>query len=276
METREGNLPQRIWCLWFQGFDEAPRVVRACLNSWQRYNVDWDIVRLTRTNVDEYCGADIARFSFLPPQQLSDLIRLRLLLRYGGVWVDATCLALRPLDEWLAPCMEAGWFAFSRPARDRLISNWFIAALPRSPVLERLSLALEDYFLRVRAGDGSPLLKSCLSRALAMHHRTTRLWFCEALLRRGMFPYYAFHYMFADLVARDERVAASWQAVPRVPAAVCHSLQEFGLFRPATEGFGAGIGIDAPLYKLRWKFAAELLRPGSVLDHVLQVEEARG
>ena len=50
--------------------------------------------------------------SLIPPAAESDLLRLYLLNKYGGVWVDSTNLCRRPLDDWLPSAARQGFFAF--------------------------------------------------------------------------------------------------------------------------------------------------------------------
>ena len=113
------RLPQRygpkvIWSLWLQGLEEAPDLVRACLASWTNRNPGWVHHLLTRDTLPLFLpearneGSLLARD--LPPAALSDVVRVGLLSRFGGVWVDATCYCLHPLDDWLAEAMRAGFF----------------------------------------------------------------------------------------------------------------------------------------------------------------------
>ena len=44
---RGGMLPRTIWCLWFQGWADAPDLVRACAASWRRHNPDWNLQLLS-------------------------------------------------------------------------------------------------------------------------------------------------------------------------------------------------------------------------------------
>lgn len=53
----------------------------------------------------------------------------------GGVWADATLWCARPLDDWLEPsCRTAGFFGYDRPAADRPIATWFLAAAADSRI----------------------------------------------------------------------------------------------------------------------------------------------
>jgi mannosyltransferase OCH1-like enzyme len=35
------DLPRVVWMLWWQGWEVAPPLVRACRDSWQRHHPEW-------------------------------------------------------------------------------------------------------------------------------------------------------------------------------------------------------------------------------------------
>src|SRR5262245_44082221 len=108
-------IPKRIWFLWLQGIAQAPPLVRACLESWRRWNPDWQIEVLDQSNLDTFLPASAqlgGRSERIQAAALSDLIRVNILNRHGGVWTDATCLCRKPLDVWLPQLAQAGFFAF--------------------------------------------------------------------------------------------------------------------------------------------------------------------
>jgi mannosyltransferase OCH1-like enzyme len=72
----------------------------------------------------------------------ADVARVEILLREGGVYVDADSICHRSLDE--AGFMDAGFFAAVEPSTlaDDLISNAFMGAVPGHPVLRRYAEAL--------------------------------------------------------------------------------------------------------------------------------------
>jgi mannosyltransferase OCH1-like enzyme len=47
-----------IFILWFQGFDNAPIIVKKCVDSWKHYNPDWNIILLDHTNLCKYIDLD--------------------------------------------------------------------------------------------------------------------------------------------------------------------------------------------------------------------------
>lgn len=69
--------------------------------------------------------------------QFADLIRLEALVRYGGVYVDSDCDALRPLDSLLGVPAFAAW------EDERVVPNAVMGAIPNHPAIRAcLDLAL--------------------------------------------------------------------------------------------------------------------------------------
>ncbi len=134
-------IPRTIWMLWLQDWDAAPEIVRACRRTWEALNPTWTLRPLTRASLpavlDERALASIGATPPPALQTLADIVRIELLARDGGVWADATTYCLRPLDTWLPEATPNGFFAFAKPGPDRMISTWFLAAAPRSALLER-------------------------------------------------------------------------------------------------------------------------------------------
>lgn len=91
----DGKIP--VWVCWWQGEENAPELVKVCLNSI-RNNIPEDkaVFRLiTLDNCMEYVtftDTIIKKFreDKITLTHLSDLLRTELLYRYGGMWIDAT------------------------------------------------------------------------------------------------------------------------------------------------------------------------------------------
>ena len=86
---------RKIWCFWWQGVQNAPDIVKNCVNSIEKYSGDYELVVLTKDNYDKYLDIpnDIIKKvedGKISLTNLSDIIRLGLLSKYGGVWVDVT------------------------------------------------------------------------------------------------------------------------------------------------------------------------------------------
>jgi len=117
--------------------------VRECIAAWPRMNPGWE-VRVLDGAAARRAAPRFAKLAkrcpLASPTARSDLLRLDLLARYGGVWADATLLPLRPLDEWLYDWLcPSGFFCFrhsmeERRETGRLAPNWFIASAPKNPL----------------------------------------------------------------------------------------------------------------------------------------------
>lgn len=167
------DFPKIIWFLWLQGLENSPPIVTACRDSWLKNNPTWDFRFVTQENLGTYSGIDLASFDHLEKSQLADLIRLDLLLRHGGVWVDATCFCINDLESWLPAYMKSGFFAFEKPGRDRAISSWFLASTPNNALIKSLHSQLTRYLSNPKLS----MRRGILEQLLKINLRTTSLWF---------------------------------------------------------------------------------------------------
>ena len=172
-----------IWIYWHQGWKQAPDLVKQCNSSWIRLNPDYEIHALDQTSLFNHInfpkGVDIWRKD-LTIQKIAALGRLALLSKYGGVWTDATVMCTRPLNEWLEEYYASLFFAFSNPGKDRLMSNWFIAAELESVLLQRLYRNFSDFYANNYFSNQTTLLGDMLlqyfNRRWSSDIKTTLKW----------------------------------------------------------------------------------------------------
>jgi hypothetical protein len=231
--TLVADRSQTIWVYWAQGIESAPSVVRLCHEALLRYGGD-RVVTLT--------DADLAGFVSLPPdigellegQRIAfraDLVRLELLSRYGGTWVDATILVNAGFADELADLARpTGFFAYDK---DRTtIANWCMVASPNHYMV---NLQLE---------------------AMYAHWRT----FGELL------DYFTFHHVFEALLLVDRQFAEQWKATPHRPRG--GSLRLWAKRDTLVDEAGLRELLDAShLHKLNYKVKSVV--PGSVLDRLI-------
>ena len=150
---------KRVWTCWLQGFDNAPAMVQVCQESMRRYITDREIIQLTYENYKDYVTLPehiVRKYERgqIPPALFADLLRLEVLIQYGGTWMDATMLCTEPglmtKDSWLQEIMDCDLFMFQalRKGDPRFygISNWFITARPGSRPLMVLRDVLTEYW----------------------------------------------------------------------------------------------------------------------------------
>ena len=271
-------VPRRIWTLWNQGIENAPPVVQACVETWARWNPDWEVQVLTADTLSQWVDPVLTqpRAGSQLPYRLSELARLSLLERHGGVWVDATCFCMKPLDEWLPSVVgPSGFFAFRRPARERVVASWFLASDANGYIVRRMWRELSAYYLghtfrksRAQFGPDGPL-----DRVLNHSIRTTEFWFWPPLPQLRISPYFAFHYLFAKLARTDKRFHETWKLTPAFEANgphSPHSILQNGYGEPPTEEIVQDLERrTVPVYKLDWRVDPDELPASSTLKALL-------
>lgn len=245
----ENNIPKNLFMYWHQGWHNAPDMIRRCAATWQQHNPAWDIDLLDAATVGEKVKLPSALKTLnLPLPALSDVIRICLLKKYGGVWADATLWCVRPLDDWLETvCAPSGFFAYDKPGPDRPISSWFLAAsrgcrivdLWHSAVLHLLAKTQAHARFRwVSDNKEKNRLLNTLSR-LCMGYLLRRYNYEHLLVTSSDDPeddnYFWFHYLFGRLLERNNEFRQLWTSTPKISADGPQLLRRGGLLKPATD-----------------------------------------
>lgn len=173
--------------------------------------------------------------------------------------MDATCLCMRPLDEWIDTHSKSGFFAFSKPGPDRLVSSWFLASDQPCTLTNRYAELVNQYVATNNYHEPQIGYKQRISRKVKRLVRSDP-W-RSALLASPLYakhvghtPYFWFHYTFARLLLRSSSARKIWSAMPKVSADGPHSVQKQGMYKPVTEAVAKRIdSVQDPVYKLSWK-----------------------
>ena len=142
-----------VWFCWLQGMEHAPELVKVCLASQKRWIRGKRIVVISLANYRDYVTLpeDIVKLhdkGILPHAHFSDLIRLELLIKYGGTWIDSTTLFVG--DNYPDKIMDCELFFFQHLRKGQKgfvgISNWFISAYSQNKLLMILRDMLLQYW----------------------------------------------------------------------------------------------------------------------------------
>lgn len=95
LEVRKEEYLNKVWICWWQGVENAPEIVKACINSIRNHTKGHEIIVITDENVNEYVQfpewlEEKRRKGIISRTHYSDLLRVEILARYGGVWLDST------------------------------------------------------------------------------------------------------------------------------------------------------------------------------------------
>lgn len=146
-------MPKIIWWLWLQGLDQAPELVKVCLKSLRKNFPDYDIKIVTNKNIKKYIDLPIEIYNkhnsgWISEAFYSDIIRLALLAKYGGIWMDSTVYCSN--DNLMRNVIEkSNMFVYQnllQTDRDIIkMSSWLIATKKNNPYISEVSKILNNY-----------------------------------------------------------------------------------------------------------------------------------
>ncbi len=231
-----------LWIYWHQGWENAPEIPLKCLESWEANNYRWTIKKICQKTLSNYIDLE-QELSGIAAKDitltaLSDVIRILLLEKFGGVWVDSTLLCRIPLDNWLPYFEEEGFFAFSKPEKDRLVSSWFLFAKKDNYIIKK------------------------------WREKTLAYWDS----RNSTDNYFWFHYQFNELYEADETFKKSWDNSTKVSADAPHFLAPYNtkFFEKIDERkINAISKLQSPVLKLTYKYDLTKDKADTILNYIL-------
>ncbi len=230
-----------IWQCWLQGTQALPPLAKACIRSVQVHCADKKIKFLDQTIVGNFIKIPVHiqekyQKGLICPAHFTDYIRVALLAKYGGTWIDATVLVTAKLPQdffsqtffaycfppWCEhahmPKKEHIFSEQTRPIDRRCFSNWFMHAQQNSRFMHIIKGFLETYWLRENVA----------------------------------FDYFFFHLFCTYAVLKDAYCAKLFQAMPKQSNAYAHLLQQC-LLHPFDAATFENIQKLSPLHKLTHK-----------------------
>lgn len=134
--TEVGAIPKILWTYWNQ--PQPDSFVLECIQSWRLQCPDYEVRLVHPGNLAEFVerGALPAQFEELHPTKQSDWLRLYLVARHGGFWLDASTLLTRSLN-WMQAAVGAEFVGFylekfTTNVRMPVIESWAFGALAGS------------------------------------------------------------------------------------------------------------------------------------------------
>ncbi|MFA7302331.1 MAG: capsular polysaccharide synthesis protein [Candidatus Paceibacterota bacterium] len=217
--AHRGPVPKKIWTFWAQGWEAAPPLVQVCRDSWVAQNPGWEVISLTAEDVPKYVTFNYPlEGKRLTHTNYSNLLRLSILAKEGGVWVDGTTFCGSPLDTWLPLLAWNGFFVFSKPKTT--VADWIVVATKGHPLIRRW----EEY--------------------------EYRYWKFATSEWRYFWP----HYLFEYLIFNNAYCRGVWHNTPRVssdgPYAAQRQFKADGSEETLIDNL---FGSHAPIHKLDWR-----------------------
>lgn len=149
-------IPPVIWMYW--DAPGLPFFIDLCVQRIRRLNPHLALRLLRPGDLHQYLDLHPA-LQRATVHQRADWIRLELLRRHGGIWLDASTLLTAPLD-WVFDAQAACGSEFvgfhiqqsQADARYPVVENWFMAAPPGSRFIEDWQHAFTHHVIEHGAG----------------------------------------------------------------------------------------------------------------------------
>lgn len=143
------TLPRIIWTYWQTA--PAPEFIQACIANWRQFAPDHEVRLLDRSSIESWLPSLRADFDSLPAYRQADWLRVQLLARHGGIWMDASMLLSRDLG-WLHDTQRrrgadyVGFYIDRYSTRPTLpiIENWMMASVPGGRFVSALAAAFDQ------------------------------------------------------------------------------------------------------------------------------------
>lgn len=227
--------PLPIFVYWAQGESNAPPVVRMCISRMRRMLKHCQLHVLDDTTVPFYADvpSHLLNNEGITRTHFSDILRLHLLAKYGGIWLDATCFLTEEFESSAMSLSKQDFFCFSY--NGPRIASWFMCADKSSWLVTLTLAALHVYWKRHRKLTG----------------------------------YFMLHDMIEILYCKDERFRQSWDQFEHVYAMPGRMFEKQKLKQFDPEAYAA-IYEGFILHKLTYKYQPESLKAGSMIAHIMR------
>jgi len=143
-----------VWVMWLQGIDNAPEIVKKCIDSQKKYMPDKKFIFLDEKNIFDYVELpdyilEKKRAGIIGNAHFSDLVRNEILIKYGGYWIDSTVLmtdgnTIRKIDE--LPLFMYSFYYFGFNPEIMELNNWFIHSCTNNNIICLLQKMLFEYW----------------------------------------------------------------------------------------------------------------------------------
>lgn len=229
---------EKVFSMWLQGEDNAPKVVKSCWESIRRH-CGKELVVLDADSVGQWIDLPVGfldrwRTGKIKSCHVADLCRVELLWKYGGYWMDATDYMCHPMPEFIDS--EPFFMYMSDEGWNFFIQNCFIRCHAHHPIMGAWRLIIRDYWER--------------------HTRA--------------FDYFLPHRLFRHMVLSNARVSELFSRMPHICHSVTQVLWEDYRDNPFDERIFREVTSEGAFQKLEYKsLSARKPQPGTFADYII-------
>lgn len=145
----------KIWICWFQGREQAPILVQKCITAAETTFEGKEVIIIDDDNFQEYAEfpdyiLEKYKSGIISRTHLSDLLRVSVLTKYGGLWLDATILCTaKSVPDYIK---EKPLFVYKEVCLDRtdlppiVASSWLIYSCKNNDIMRATRDLMYEYW----------------------------------------------------------------------------------------------------------------------------------
>lgn len=223
---------------WNSGLKSSPQMVQRCFEQAQRQLGTERLNFLDDQTLPKWVNVPkpFDRVKQLWPAHYSDILRVSLLARNGGIWLDSTIWTTEDVLAKFDDYVPGKFFAFAY--NETRISSWFLMARPDSRIPKLMLAALEAHWRKAKRLDN----------------------------------YFLFHDIFEALLLLDADFKAEWSQVPFRNASDANRLGRYFLWQNFDEAKYSDSLARSPIQKLTYKFKNRPVGPETLAGKILAGE----
>ena len=143
-------IPKQIFIYWHN--NNYPEIIKYNINRIRLLHPDYKLYIINKNNVSNFINLDKYNFNFNDkllntPAYFSDILRILLLSKYGGIWLDASLILWKRIDNIIK---ENDKLVLIRNHNNdngynnKGFESWFIASVPNNSYINQIKKILID------------------------------------------------------------------------------------------------------------------------------------
>ncbi|WP_202107663.1 capsular polysaccharide synthesis protein [Succinivibrio dextrinosolvens] len=263
-ETSIDSEKKNLFQYWNSGEDNAPLLVKKCFSSVDKWCSDYNIIRLNDNNLHDYVDIpkhimDKYQAGIISKAHFSDYLRTCLLLRWGGIWCDATVYMTGPIPKEITSSdffmFKSDSFCTTNDKNDGYVpSRLMLDLLKDLPSSSNPVICGSSWFLH--AGKSNLRILSLVKLILDEY------WKRE----EHLIDYFLFHYVLSFVVVSDDKSREVFSRMPNFCNFNPHLLLNV-LYDKYNESLFNEIKSLTSINKLTYQKNANI--DGTFIEHIL-------
>lgn len=145
--SKEKTSAKKIWVCWLQGEKNAPEIVKKCIESVRNHSNGSSVIVVDNSNIEQFVRLPDYIYKklekgYISNTHFSDILRVVLLSKHGGIWIDATVFLTGNLPDEITKNPFFAWHCNSYVKNN----NWLLVSSHNHILTNSIKTLLLEYW----------------------------------------------------------------------------------------------------------------------------------